>query len=75
MSRPVELVDRRGSAARPEQEAPADRTRLPSTSHHPVAAPEPMSLRWLLVHLVEETGRQAGHADDMREQLDGAFGR
>ncbi|MFC9942923.1 DinB family protein [Streptomyces pratensis] len=29
------------------------------------------SMRWLLVHLVEETGRHAGHADILRETLDG----
>jgi uncharacterized damage-inducible protein DinB len=40
-----------------------------------LAAPEPMTLRWVLVHLVEETGRHAGHADILREQLDGSVGR
>jgi hypothetical protein len=38
-------------------------------------APECMSLRWVLVHMVEETGRHAGHADILREQLDGQVGR
>ena len=38
-------------------------------------APEPMSLRWILVHMVEETARHAGHADILREQIDGATGR
>lgn len=38
-------------------------------------APEPMSMRWLLVHMVEETARHAGHADILREQLDGEVGR
>lgn len=33
------------------------------------------SRRWVLVHLIEETGRHAGHADILREQLDGAVGR
>lgn len=33
------------------------------------------SMRWVLVHLIEETGRHAGHADILREQLDGATGR
>ena len=37
--------------------------------------PEPMSLRWVLVHMVEETGRHAGHADIIREQIDGQTGR
>jgi hypothetical protein len=36
---------------------------------------EPMSLRWILVHMIEETGRHAGHADILREQIDGATGR
>ena len=38
-------------------------------------APEGMPLRWVLVHMIEETGRHAGHADILREQLDGAVGR
>ncbi len=30
------------------------------------------SLRWVLLHLVEETARHAGHADILRESIDGA---
>ncbi|MGH9079459.1 MAG: DinB family protein [Acidimicrobiales bacterium] len=37
--------------------------------------PQPLSLRWLLVHMVEETARHAGHADILREQIDGQTGR
>lgn len=33
------------------------------------------SMRWVLVHMIEETGRHAGHADILREQIDGAIGR
>ncbi|WP_083933812.1 DUF664 domain-containing protein [Kribbella catacumbae] len=33
------------------------------------------TMRWLLVHMIEETGRHAGHADILREQIDGATGR
>lgn len=36
---------------------------------------QPSSMRWLLVHMIEETGRHAGHADILREQIDGATGR
>jgi hypothetical protein len=32
------------------------------------------NLRWMLIHLVEETGRHAGHADIVRELLDGGKG-
>ncbi|MGW3012583.1 DinB family protein [Streptomyces sp. NPDC001219] len=33
------------------------------------------SMRWVLVHMIEETARHAGHADILREQADGSVGR
>ena len=36
---------------------------------------EPVSLRWVLMHLLEETARHAGHADILRELIDGSTGR
>jgi Protein of unknown function (DUF664) len=33
-----------------------------------------VSLRWIYVHMVEETARHVGHADILREQTDGATG-
>ena len=41
----------------------------------PVPGGKRPSMRWLLVHLIEETGRHAGHADILREQIDSATGR
>ena len=46
----------------------------------PVPRPRPgnrraPSLRWALTHMIEETGRHAGHADILRELIDGATGR
>ena len=38
-------------------------------------AESPVSLRWVLTHLLEETARHAGHADILRELTDGATGR
>lgn len=35
--------------------------------------PERCTVRWVLLHLVEETARHAGHADILREALDGAL--
>ncbi|MCL2393356.1 MAG: DinB family protein [Acidimicrobiaceae bacterium] len=35
----------------------------------------PVNLRWILMHLLEETARHAGHADILRELLDGSTGR
>lgn len=32
------------------------------------------SLRWILFHMIEETARHAGHADAIRELLDGEVG-
>ncbi|ATY11721.1 DUF664 domain-containing protein [Amycolatopsis sp. AA4] len=44
-----------------------------------LAAPLPgrdgPSVRWALTHLIEETGRHAGHADILRELIDGSTGR
>ena len=34
-----------------------------------------IDLRWILAHLLEETARHAGHADILRELLDGTVGR
>jgi uncharacterized damage-inducible protein DinB len=49
---------------------------------HPVPVPkdvpwfpqdvEAWSVRWVLLHLIQETARHAGHADLVREELDGA---
>ena len=33
---------------------------------------EAWTVRWVLLHLIEETARHAGHADVVRESLDGA---
>jgi Protein of unknown function (DUF664) len=61
VSRANEIIDTFGDLSRP---APR--------SSRPQAAP---TMRWILVHMIEETGRHAGHADILREQIDGATGR
>jgi hypothetical protein len=35
----------------------------------------PVNFRWVLTHLLEETARHAGHADILRELIDGQTGR
>ena len=35
---------------------------------------KPFTLRWVLLHLIEETARHAGHADLLREAIDGSTG-
>jgi uncharacterized damage-inducible protein DinB len=46
---------------------------LCATAVHGDAAP--VNLRWVLTHMLEETARHAGHADILRELLDGSTGR
>jgi uncharacterized damage-inducible protein DinB len=36
---------------------------------------EPVTLRWILFHLIEETARHNGHLDILREMADGVTGR
>jgi uncharacterized damage-inducible protein DinB len=38
------------------------------------AARNPLTLRWILVHMIEEYARHNGHADLLREAIDGAVG-
>lgn len=45
---------------------------LDETFEHPTYGRT--DVRWVVVHMVEETARHAGHADLMREQLDGVTG-
>lgn len=33
-----------------------------------------VSLRWVLIHMIEETARHVGHMDILRELIDGAIG-
>ena len=41
----------------------------------PVSGKNSPSVRWALTHMIEETGRHAGHADILRELIDGSTGR
>jgi uncharacterized damage-inducible protein DinB len=41
---------------------------------HPARGGEQVSLRWVLVHMLEEYARHNGHADLLREAIDGATG-
>jgi hypothetical protein len=43
-------------------------------SQQPLRDGQHFSLRWVLLHLIEETARHAGHADLLREAIDGAVG-
>ena len=57
-----------------------DRSRLIAANHSldelsPPGRKAPFSLRFVLVHLIEETARHLGHLDILCEELDGRVGR
>jgi len=59
-------------------EASDDAIRAVGDLDKPVAIPvqgKLHSLRWVVAHMTSETARHAGHADILREQIDGATGR
>ncbi|WP_049575055.1 DinB family protein [Nonomuraea sp. SBT364] len=47
---------------------------LDDVGKHPDFRSAAASLRWMLIHMVEETGRHAGHLDTVRELVDGRKG-
>ena len=47
---------------------------LDETGTHPDFKSAKANLRWMLLHMIEETARHAGHADAIRELLDGQTG-
>ena len=44
---------------------------VPSRGHHPERT---RNLRWIYLHMIEEYARHNGHADLLRESIDGAAG-
>ena len=44
---------------------------VPSHGHHPERARD---IRWIYLHMIEEYARHNGHADLLRERIDGATG-
>ncbi|MEV4625143.1 DinB family protein [Micromonospora sp. NPDC049523] len=47
---------------------------LDEVGRHPDFRSAEASLRWMVIHMVEETARHAGHLDTIRELLDGETG-
>lgn len=43
-------------------------------AREPRSQAQHITLRWILLHMIEETARHNGHADILREQIDGATG-
>ncbi|PZS05939.1 MAG: mini-circle protein [Pseudonocardiales bacterium] len=47
---------------------------LSARAHEPSAGADQVSLRWVIMHMVEETARHLGHMDAIREIVDGVTG-
>jgi len=71
----AELTVDAAVAAYRERAAATDATArsMPSLAD-PCGFGDGLDLRWVLVHLINETARHAGHADAVRELLDGTTG-
>lgn len=70
---PERLRQRYREACERSRAAVRQASGLDQMSAKPVRG-EHFSLRWVLLHLIEETARHAGHADLLREAIDGGVG-
>lgn len=61
-------------AAYRKRSAATDATVTAMALDQPCRSEPGVDLRWVLVHLINETARHAGHADATRELLDGTTG-
>jgi uncharacterized damage-inducible protein DinB len=71
---PGQLRRRYQQACERSRQVAADAASLDQLSVQPLSNGQRFSLRWVLLHLIEETARHAGHADMLREAIDGHVG-
>jgi uncharacterized damage-inducible protein DinB len=71
---PDELRRRYETACARSREVVAAARDLDQLSVVPRGNGATFQLRWVLLHLIEETARHAGHADLLREAIDGTVG-
>jgi uncharacterized damage-inducible protein DinB len=71
---PDELRQRYRQAGERSRQVVAAATGVDQLSVAPLRDGTRFSLRWVLLHLIEETARHAGHADFLREAIDGTVG-
>ena len=72
--RPEKLRQRYLEACDRSRQVASDASSLDQQSVRPRRDGTHFCLRWVLLHLIEETARHAGHADLLREAIDGAVG-
>jgi uncharacterized damage-inducible protein DinB len=71
---PDELRRRYGEACARSRAVVADVGDLDRLSVTTMSNGRHWDLRWVLLHMIEETARHAGHADLLREAIDGTVG-
>jgi uncharacterized damage-inducible protein DinB len=71
---PEELRQRYRDACERSRQAAASAASLDQPSAMRLRDGSRFTLRWVLLHLIEETARHAGHADLLREAIDGSVG-
>jgi uncharacterized damage-inducible protein DinB len=71
---PEELRERYRTACAASREVVAQAPDLDQLSARPRRDGPHVDLRWILIHMIEETARHAGHADLLREAIDGRVG-
>jgi uncharacterized damage-inducible protein DinB len=71
---PGELQARYRDACERSRQVVSGSTGLDQASATALQDGSHFSLRWVLLHLIEETARHAGHADLLREAIDGLVG-
>jgi dienelactone hydrolase/uncharacterized damage-inducible protein DinB len=71
---PEQLRQRYREACERSRQAAAQADGLDQLAVAPLSDGRRFSLRWVLLHLLEETARHAGHADMLREAIDGTVG-
>ena len=71
---PEQLHDRYRQACDRTRAVVLQAESLDALSVMPLENGQQFSLRWMVLHLIEETARHAGHADLLREAIDGTVG-
>ena len=71
---PEALRRRYRDACNRSRQAAAQADSLDQLSAVKLSDGEQFTLRWVLLRLIEETARRAGHADLLREAIDGEVG-
>ena len=71
---PDDVLQRYRDACERSRAVAAKAASLDQPSTVPLGNGKPFTLRWVLLHLIEETARHAGHADLLREAIDGVTG-